>query len=640
MQDLLIFIPLLPLLAAVVNYIVGRWYFRSATAYVAIATIGASFVLSVLSFIDQLDSDEPIRQHLYTWIPAGQFDIPLSLMVDHLTAVMLLIVTGVALLVMIYSVGYMHGDPSYYRFFAFMPFFVFSMLMLVMADNFLVLFFGWEGVGVASYLLIGFYFRRHSANQAAKKAFIVNRIGDFAFAVGIMLVFWKMGSLVFSEVFPNIAGLGNTTVTIMALLFFIGAVGKSAQFPLFVWLPDAMEGPTPVSALMHAATMVTAGIYMMARLFPIFVESDDALLVVAIIGAATAFIAGTIALTQFDIKRVVAYSTVSHLGFMAFAIGVGAFTAAIFHLMTHAFFKGLLFLGSGSVIHAVDGNQDMRKMGGLKKYMPTTFWTFVIAAASNAGIILFAGFWSKDELIVSGWLDNRYVLTIIVLVAAFLSSLYIFRATFMTFLGEERFDSKEVHPHESPASMTVPLIILAIPAALIGFLGFPPENGWIHDFLEPNFTVLAEGAHAAEHRVSTAMTVTFGAISTALAIGGAIIMYLAYVKKHPAFAPDLWVSRARGVYTLFVNKWYLDEIYERYIVHPLYWFSERVLWQIIDVRIIDGIVNGVAGLVNFSSGQLRKAQTGFVANYALAIAIGAVVVIGLAFVFQSNLIGG
>lgn len=639
MQDLLILIPLFPLIAAVVNYLLGRWYLKTVTAYIAIAALGASFVVSILAFIDQLGSEDPIRQHLYTWIPAGQFDVPLNLYVDHLTAIMLLIVTGVALVVHIYSVGYMHGDPSYYRFFAFMPFFVFSMLMLVMADNFLVLFFGWEGVGLASYLLIGFYFRRRSANQAAKKAFIVNRIGDFGFAVGIMLVFSELGTIVFSDVFANIGSVGSTTVTIMALLFFTGAVGKSAQFPLFVWLPDAMEGPTPVSALMHAATMVTAGIYMMARLFPIFVESDEALLVVAILGAATAFIAGTIALTQHDIKRVVAYSTVSHLGFMAFAIGVGAFTAAIFHLMTHAFFKGLLFLGSGSVIHAVGGDQDMRNMGGLKKYMPTTFWTFVIAAASNAGIILFAGFWSKDELIVGGWLDNRYILTIIVLVAAFLSSLYIFRAVFLTFFGEERFNHNEVHPHESPASMTIPLILLAIPAALIGFLGFPPENGWIHDFLEPNFTVAAEAAHAAEHHVSTATTIIFGAISTTLAIGGLIIMYLAYVKKSPALAPDAWANRFRPVYALFSNKWYLDEIYERFIVHPAYWFSDRILWRIVDVNIIDGIVNGVAGVIEFASGQLRKAQTGFVANYALAIAIGAVIVIGLAFVFQSDLIG-
>jgi len=653
MSDLLFLIPLLPLLAAVINYVFGRWYLRETSAYIATASVAGSFVVSLLVFIDQLGSDDPLRQHLYDWIPAGLFHVPLNLYVDHLTAVMLMVVTSVSLLVHIYSMGYMHGDSGYYRFFSFLPLFVFSMLMLVLADNLLVMFFGWEAVGLCSYLLIGFYFRRHSANQAAKKAFIVNRIGDFGFSVGIMLIFWKLDTVIFEQIFDRLDLLSTNTLTLAALLLFTGAAGKSAQLPLFVWLPDAMEGPTPVSALIHAATMVTAGIYMMARLYPVFSGSSDALLVIAIIGALTAFIAGTIAITQWDIKRVIAYSTVSHLGFMAFAVGVGAWAAAIFHLMTHAFFKGLLFLGAGSVIHGMHEEQDMRRMGGLRKYMPTTHLTFAIAAASNAGIILLAGFWSKDEVLVGGWLDDQYILTIVMFGAAFLSSLYIFRAYFLTFWTEERFDHREIHPHESPSVMAIPLIILAIPAAIIGFAGFPPEDGWIHDFLEPNFTTEHRSEEAAsavavfqeaeehedEHHVSTAMTLTFGAISTLLSFAGLGVAYLAYQRKHPAFSPSVWAARAGPIYQLFANKYYLDQIYEKLIVHPLYWFSERVLWQIVDVRIIDGAVNGVATVVNYSAGQLRKVQTGFVANYALAIAIGAVIVIGLALLFQSDLLG-
>ncbi|MEZ4570495.1 MAG: NADH-quinone oxidoreductase subunit L [Thermomicrobiales bacterium] len=646
-------IPLLPLLAAIVNYVFGRSMSEAITSRIATVAVGGSFALSLAAFGDQLDSDEPIRQHLYDWIPAGLFHVPLNLHVDHLTAIMLLVVTSVSLLVHIYSAGYMHGDPGFYRFFSFLPLFVFSMLMLVLADNFLVLFFGWEAVGLCSYLLIGFYFKRHSANQAAKKAFIVNRIGDFGFATGIMLIFWKFDTVIFEQVFSRLDMASGATLTLIVLLLFTGAAGKSAQLPLFVWLPDAMEGPTPVSALIHAATMVTAGIYMMARMYPIVSSSSDAMFVIALIGAITAFIAGSIALTQFDIKRVIAYSTVSHLGFMAFAIGVGAWVAAIFHLFTHAFFKGLLFLGSGSVIHGMHEEQDMRNMGGLRKYMPTTHWTFAIAAASNAGIFIFAGFWSKDEVLVGGWLDERYFLTIIMFGAAFFSSLYIFRALFLTFWGEERFDSDHVHPHESPSIMTIPLILLAIPALIAGFVGFPPEDGWIHDFLEPNFTVEEHSDEAAsavalfqeaeeeheEHHVSGLMTGTFITISTILSFGGALIAYLAYVRKHPALDPANWSNRSGPIYDLLYNKYYLDEIYERLIIHPLYWISENILWKVVDIEIIDGTVNGVAGVVNYSSSQLRRVQTGFVANYALAIAIGAVIVIGLALAFQSDLLG-
>ncbi len=407
-----------------------------------------------------------------------------------------------------------------------------------------------------------------------------------------------------------------------------------------------MEGPTPVSALIHAATMVTAGIYMTARSFPIFVASDDARLFVAVIGAVTALMAGTIAVTQFDIKRVIAYSTVSQLGYMAFALGVGAWVPAIFHLVTHAFFKGLLFLGSGSVIHGMHEEQDMRRMGGLKKYMPITYWTFLIAAAANAGLIPMAGFWSKDEIIVGAWANHSYIIMTIGLVAAFFTSLYMFRVIFMTFHGKERFDTQVLHPHESPRLMTIPLILLAIPAALIGFIGFPPENGWLHRFLEPVFTV--GGAHesaiaslnaiegATGHHVSLATTLTLGGISTLIAIAGIWIAYMAYIKRAPAFDPNAWATRFGGLYTLVSRKWMVDELYETVIIHPLYMISV-FFWRIVDAGIIDGAVNGVAGIVGFTSGRLRRVQTGFVANYALAIALGAVVIVGAYFVFVSSL---
>lgn len=652
MQDYLILIPLLPLVAAVVNFLFGRWYIKDVSGPIASAAVGGSFFVSLLVFIDQYGSDEALRQHLYTWIPAGDFQVPVTLYADHLTAVMLMVVTSVSTLVHVYAIGYMKGDPGFYRFFSYLPLFVFSMVMLVLSDNFLTLFVFWEAVGLCSYLLIGYYFRRTSAADAAKKAFIVNRIGDFGFGIGIMLIFVHLGSVVFEDVFAHIGDLGSGTITLIALLLFTGAIGKSAQLPLFVWLPDAMEGPTPVSALIHAATMVTAGVYMVARSYPIFALSSDAMLVVAIVGVATAFIAATIGITQFDIKRVVAYSTVSQLGFMVFALGVGAWVAAIFHLATHAFFKALLFLGSGSVIHGMHEEQDMRRMGGLKKYMPITYWTFVIAALANAGIIPLAGFWSKDEIILGSWLDGAWWVTIIAFATAFLTALYMFRVVFMTFHGEERFDAEHVHPHESPWIMAGPLVILAIPTVLVGVLmGWPPEEGWIHDFLGPLFSAgdaghaliaFAAGGGALNavegeaHHASTAQIVLFGVISTIVAVSGIAVAYLAYIAKSPALSPERWSQRYRGAYTFIYRKWMLDELYEYAIVRPGYWLA-RVLWQIIDVGIIDGTVNGVAGVVGFTSSRLRRVQTGFVANYALAIAIGAVIIVGAYFVFVSSL---
>ena len=639
MADWLYLIPLLPLLAFAVNIALGRSVIRDNAHWVAMPAVGVSWILSILVFLDIRDTGNPISQHLFTWIPSGDFHIEVNLYADQLTAIMLLVVTTVGFLVHVYSVGYMHGDGGFYRFFAYLPLFVFSMLMLVLADNLLVLFVFWEAVGLCSYLLIGYYFRRRSAGNAAKKAFIVNRIGDVGFGLGVMLTFWTFGTIYFhgengilEQAYNHEAlGIAGGTLTLIGILLFIGACGKSAQFPLHVWLPDAMEGPTPVSALIHAATMVTAGIYMMARNYTIFMSSETAMLVVAIIGSLTAVMAATIALTQNDIKKVVAYSTVSQLGYMAFAIGTGAWVAAIFHLMTHAFFKGLLFLGAGSVIHGMHEEQDIRKMGGLRKHMPITFWTFLIGSLANAGVIPLAGFWSKDEIIVGAWIsDSSFgkVAAILGLGAAFLTALYMFRLVFLVFFGEERFDVSHVRPHESGFWMAAPLVLLAIPSVLIGFVGFPPEDGPFHHFLLDGF------AHLHAHHVSMTMTVVFGIISTAVALGGIFVAYLAYMKG--SINVKALSEKYNGLYEFLLNKWYLDEINDRFIVQPLKSFS-AFLWKVVDDGVIDAAVNGVAFGIGALAQRLRHVQTGLVANYALAIAIGMTVLLGVYLAVFSNL---
>jgi NADH-quinone oxidoreductase subunit L len=663
MEDYLFLIPALPLIAFAINFLLGRWYIKDKAHWIAIPLVFASWVLSLLVLIDIADKDEPISQHLFTWIPSGSFNVDVNLYADQLTAVMLMVVMSVGFLVHVYSIGYMHGDGGYYRFFSYLPLFVFSMLMLVLADNYLLMFVFWEAVGLCSYLLIGFWFKRRSAANAAKKAFIVNRIGDLGFGLGVMLTFWTFGTLSFfgaDGVFAQVPEIATTTLTGIALLLFAGAIGKSAQFPLHVWLPDAMEGPTPVSALIHAATMVTAGIYMVARSHAIFEESRTAMFVVATIGAFTAFMAATIGLTQNDIKRVVAYSTVSQLGYMAFALGTGAWIAGIFHLMTHAFFKGLLFLGSGSVIHGMHEEQNIQKMGGLRKYMPITFWTFLIASFANAGLVPFAGFWSKDEIIVGAWTSQELVswgnlVAVIGLAAAFLTALYMFRLVFLTFFTKPRYDTEHVHPHESPWVMTIPLILLAIPAAVIGFVGFPPEDGRIQHFLEPVFERVsgpAEGTEQAslyvvdaqeepadsptqeavsedteeKHEVSTTTTVVFGVISTIVALAGIFVAYLAYITGR--INPVAVADRYRSIYLFLYEKWRFDEFYDKWIIQPAKQLA-LFLWRVVDVQIIDGAVNGTATLINFTSQRLRHVQTGLVANYALAIALGMVVIVGV-----------
>lgn len=631
MANWLYVIPLAPLIAAAINLILGRWYIKNRAHWLGVLAVGISFAVSIPAFLQVVRTGEAFSQHLYTWIPAGDFQIPVTLYVDQLTAIMLLVVSGVSLLVHIYSVGYMRGDPGFYRFFAYLPLFVFSMLMLVMSNNYLVLFVFWEAVGLCSYLLIGFWYRRLSAAQAAKKAFIVNRVGDVGFGIGIMLIFTTFGTLNYTQVFGAVGSVAEGTITLIALLLFTGAIGKSAQIPLFVWLPDAMEGPTPVSALIHAATMVTAGVFMVARSFPIFSASPVAMQTLAIVGAATAFVAATIGITQFDIKKVIAYSTVSQLGYMVFALGVGAWGAAIFHLVTHAAFKGLLFLGAGSVIHGMHNEQDMRRMGGLRKYMPVTYWTFLIGAAANAGLVPLAGFWSKDEIIVGAWAGGYPIIAAVGLVAAFFTALYMFRVVFMTFHGRPRFDPNHVHPHESPLSMAGPLVLLAIPAVFLGFIGFPPEHGWFQQFIGP---VFSHGPEAAGHEVSMATTLAFGLISTVIAVGGIGIAWAAYITG--AINPKLVARQFEPIYKLFYNRWYFDEIYEVLIIHPLYLFSV-FLWRFVDEKLIDGTVNGIASVLSFSSQRARRVQTGLVANYALAIALGAVVIVGVYLVTGSNL---
>jgi NADH-quinone oxidoreductase subunit L len=661
MEQYLFLIPLLPLLAFAINLLLGR-VVRTGASWIASLAVFASFILSLLVFQQISATGEPFRQDLYTWIQAGDFHIGINLFVDQLTAVMLIVVTSVGFLVHVYSRGYMQGDPGFARFFAYLPFFVFSMLMLVLADNFLLLFFFWEGVGLASYLLIGFWFTRRSASSAAQKAFIVNRIGDLAFGLGLIWIFYQFGTMEFQEVFAQVPEAPVAVLTGIALLLFGGAAGKSAQFPLHVWLPDAMEGPTPVSALIHAATMVTAGIYLIVRAHVFYENAPTAMLVVALIGAFTSFMAATIAVAQNDIKRVIAYSTLSQLGYMAMGAGVGAFIPAIFHLVTHAFFKGCLFLGAGSVIHGMHEEQNIQNMGGLRRWMPLTFWTFLAASLANAGLIPFAGFWSKDEIILGAWITDQIpvtigqILAVVGLVTAFFTAYYMFRLVFLVFTGEPRFNPAEVHPHESPLSMVAPLVLLAIPSVVLGFwIGWPPEAGAIHTFLEPVFADAEEGTSegdvvaslymvqdeshaegeegaAAEHHVSNETIIAFGVASTIAALAGIGLAYATYSAR-TIEAPE---ERASALYRFLRDKWRWDELYDKAIVRPLSALADG-LWRVVDVRIIDGAVNGVGYGIGALSQRLRHVQTGLVTNYALAIALGMVVLVAIYLGWSSNL---
>ncbi len=580
---------------------------------------------------------------LYEWIPAGDFTVEVDFGVDALTAVMLIVVTTVGMLVHVYSIGYMAHDPGRWRFFAYLNFFMFSMLLLVLADNFLLLFVAWELVGLSSYLLIGFWYRRRSAALAAKKAFIVNRAGDFGFGLGIMAIWTTVGTLDYSDVFQLLpaqvesGAIEGWQMTGICLLLFAGAIGKSAQFPLHVWLPDAMEGPTPVSALIHAATMVNAGVYLVARANPLFAQSPEALLVVALVGTFTCVMAAAIAFTQKDIKRVLAYSTLSQLGYMFMALGVGAFVPAIFHLVTHGFFKGLLFLGSGSVIHAVHEEQDMDRMGGLWRRIGITHVTMLIGSLAIAGIPPLAGFFSKDEILGESFkLGFGWVWAIGIIVAV-MTALYMFRLMGKTFYGPSNVDPHtEPRIHESPISMTGPLMLLAVPSVLIGFaLGWPPESGLIHQWLAPVFHPLEEALHhgAADYQLLGIDGFLLGASVAVSAVGMVVAWrlfgFLSTMAPRPALVASL-TARLNGPYRISRDKWYFDDLNHLLFVR-VGGAVARALWWF-DVHVIDGAVNGVASLTQGTGHGLRQIQTGRVQNYALGIA-GGLLVIAVGYLF-------
>jgi NADH-quinone oxidoreductase subunit L len=632
MANFLWLILLFPALGTIINGVFGRYTGKRAAGPIACVAAGLSFAASLLAFsalFDLVESARSIHQTLYTWIASGSFVVKASLLLDPLSAVMILVVTGVGFIIHLYSVGYMHGDPGRTRYFAYLNLFLFSMSLLVLADNFLLMFVGWEGVGACSYLLIGFWYERKSATDAGKKAFIVNRVGDFGFAIAVFMIFATFGTLDYGEVFaaaPQKLEVGGAMVTAITLLLFLGATGKSAQIPLFTWLPDAMEGPTPVSALIHAATMVTAGVYMIARTHVLFLLSPATLMTVAIIGEATALMAASIALVQEDIKRVLAYSTVSQLGYMFLACGVGAFGAAIFHLMTHAFFKALLFLGSGSVIHAMGGEQNIRKMGGLRRNMPTTYWTFLVGGLAIAGIFPLAGFFSKDAILLGAWVHGHPILWIVGVLVAGMTAFYIFRLIFLTFHGSFRYGGATApRPHESPAMMTLPLIVLAILAIVGGWVGIPLIHGAdaFGDFLAPVFRATAELWQGPTGHAGVGLEVVLMLISLAVAGCGIWLAHRMYVAR-PEMAKGV-AARLPGLHKLLVNKYYVDEIYEGLFVIPLK-TAATVLWRGVDVLLVDGLVNGVGETFRKGSGVFRRIQTGYAKTYLLSMVIGIVAI--------------
>ena len=647
--DYLWIIPLLSLVGSAINGIFGWNWSKTTINAVALGSTGLSFLCAIEAVREFLDYfaqyHQPFTKHFVDWIVAYKdLTIGFDLQIDHLTVVMLLVVTGVGFLIHIYSTGYMAHEEGYFRFFAYMNLFMFFMLILVLAANYALLFVGWEGVGLCSYLLVGFYYLRHAAAQAGKKAFIVNRIGDFGFLLGMFLLFRTFHSLDFPTVFeaasqPSVAheSLGQFGVlTVACLLLFMGATGKSAQIPLYVWLPDAMEGPTPVSALIHAATMVTAGVYVVARSHVLFLHSETAMYVVAIVGCATAFFAATIGLVQSDIKKVLAYSTVSQLGYMFLGCGVGAFSAGIFHLMTHAFFKALLFLSAGSVIHAMGGEQDMWHMGGLASKIKVTFWCMLFGTIAIAGFFPFAAFFSKDAILFAAFNSEHggKALYAVGLLSAVLTSFYMFRLVWLTFFGKNRYDEHHVHVHESPRNMTVPLMLLAFLSLTGGWFAFPALFGgkdYFTDFLSP---VFASGEIAGGEALHS-LELTLSGVAMVAATLGLIVAWRMYSK-------DVKRGPETGLHKLLYNKYYVDEIYQAAIVNPLIWFSRNILWKAVDEGTIDGAVNGIAYGVREIGDGVRHAQSGNTRSYAVWVLVGAVVVFGIIFwpILHPALFGG
>jgi NADH-quinone oxidoreductase subunit L len=607
-------VPALPLAGFLVLILAGK-RLRSVAGGLASALVGGSFALALLAFRDLLalpGGSRAVTRHLFDWIQVGAFDAPVELRVDPLSMVMVLTVTGVSFLIHVYSIDYMHGDPRYPRYFAYLNLFVFSMLTLVLANNFVLLYLGWELVGLCSYLLIAFWFERKAAADAGKKAFIVNRIGDFGFAIGIFLIFSSTGSVRFDEVLGASGSLAGTTATAISLLLFAGAVGKSAQMPLHVWLPDAMEGPTPVSALIHAATMVTAGVYLVVRAHAIFQVSEVALFIVAVVGAVTALYAATAAFGQDDLKRVLAYSTISQLGLMFLAAGVGAFAVAIFHLVTHAFFKAVMFLGAGSVMHATDGEIDLTRLGGLWRRMPATALAFALGGLALAGIPPLAGFFSKDQILTSTYEAGRTWLWVLGLAASGFTALYMTRAVTLTFLGRPR---REAPAHESPSLMTIPMTLLAAGGALGGLLGLSASTGRIQGFLAPLFGGAEE---AGAHGLSEGALV---GIATGVAVLGIGIGWLVYGSG----VVD-WVGLRRrfaGLRRALARGWYVEDFYSAVLVLPGKAVS-AFLAYVFDLRVIDGAVNGIGLAFSRLAAAGRRVQSGFVRTYALAFFLGAV----------------
>jgi NADH-quinone oxidoreductase subunit L len=676
---MLLLIPLLPFVGFLINAALGRRLPKAVSGGLACLVMLAAFGVSLASSLTMVHSGtHTVQQTIFTWLPSGDLQIPFALRVDPLSALMILVVTGIGSLIHIYSTAYMQDeiDGEYARYFSYLNLFAAFMLVLVLGSTFPVMFVGWEGVGLCSYLLIGFWFRKQSAADAGKKAFVVNRVGDFGFLLGMLLIFATFGTLDFQEVAWRVAQHAPEqavgVITVATLLLFLGATGKSAQIPLYVWLPDAMEGPTPVSALIHAATMVTAGVYMIGRNAVLFSHAPLTLAVVAAIGTATALMAGTIGLVQNDIKRVLAYSTVSQLGYMFLAMGVSAFAAGIFHLYTHAFFKALLFLGSGAVIHALAGEQDIRNMGGLKKALPITYWTFLIGAIAIAGVPPLAGFFSKDEILFKTFGSGHLLLWTIGIFTSLLTATYMFRLVFLTFHGERRHEAGAEHPeeeelaahaappahpthpehpthhlHDAPPAMALALLVLAVGSVVAGFVGVPQVLGGsnrIEAFLEPSFeahrTVTGEFSPAASAGAEVAHTdvgseaggatneateLKLMALSSGIAIAG--IGIAAYFFLRNRAASDAMAQRFRGLYTLLLNKYYVDELYDAVIVQPIKQMSVA-LWRGFDAGVIDGAVNGVGEAVRGTSNVLRRLQTGSIRTYAASLFLGVIVILG------------
>jgi NADH-quinone oxidoreductase subunit L len=615
MIELIWLAPALPLAGAVTLLFAGR-PLRRVAGWLASVLVGAAFVVGVLALFDLLAfgaEERTVTVTLFDWISVGSFVAPMELRVDPLSMVMVLTVTGVSFLIHVYSVGYMAEDPRFSRYFAYLNLFVFSMLSLVLANNFVVLYLGWELVGLCSYLLIAFWFERKAAADGGKKAFIVNRIGDFGFGIGIFLIFQATGTVRFEEVFASAEALPEGTATAIALLLFAGAVGKSAQVPLHVWLPDAMEGPTPVSALIHAATMVTAGVYMVARTHVLFEMSEIALPVVAVVGVVTAIYAATAALGQDDLKRVLAYSTISQLGFMFLAAGVGAYAVAIFHLVTHAFFKAAMFLSAGSVMHATHGEINMLRLGGLARRMRVTAAVFLVGGLALAGIPLFAGFFSKDQILTATYEAGRTGLWIVALVASFFTALYVTRAALLTFLGPPRYEGE---PHESPPVMTLPMVLLAVGAVAGGLLGLSATTGLLSGFLGP---VVGAGRH--EQLATGLPEFALVLIATTVALAGIALGWLVYGSGLIDWAAVR--VRLGMLQRALARGWYVDDVYGSVVVLPGK-VTSAFLAYVFDQRVIDGAVNGLGAAFGRLAGTGRRVQTGLVRSYALVFLLGAV----------------